>query len=184
VLHKKNIKYIVATTGLLAIYWIPKYQEIKEMLGSTQIASVTGGGFGLKLFFDLRIDSTYLAFASFITTFLLISLFNLLKKSKIDISAWRADEQTPRILMFLGTYFFIWAVGQSFMYRLVILIPVLVCIGISESYNNKINRILIVAILVTLFTARLPVTVPATGALALFSAYLLLTETRFHFRHL
>ena len=73
------------------------------------------------------------------------------------------------------TFSIIWAIGDSYIYRMVILIPVVLLLGQFKFTEFTFPNFLQSAILVTCITSLTPLVLVTTSALALFFVYLTVT---------
>ena len=154
------------------IYWSLKIQEIKAIMEATQEGSPFGTSFGLRLFASVELNPTQLFILSCISivlTGLLIKIGNLhLKeflgsKSGSEVIRWIS----PLMLTFVA----IWGSGDSFIYRMVILLPLVLMLSAKGIFEHRWSKFVISSILVTLISGRLPVTLAISSALALYFVY-------------
>ena len=161
------------------IYWSLKGHEIKAIMKATQEGSPFGTSFGLRLFASPQLNPTQIFVLCCITiglTTLLIKTGNLHlneflgSKSGTEVTRWVA----PLML----TYVAIWASGGSFIYRMVILLPLVLILSSRDVVEHRWSQFLTSSILVTLISSRLPVTIAVSSALALYFIFFVFNARR------
>jgi hypothetical protein len=175
-------RYFRVLTRLLLsvpiIYWILNLNLAKIAVQNTQLGSPSGVSFGAKLFLDVRIPALlqlfYIALL-FVAIFFLIRYFARDKSIAIQICNSRL-EAVILISVFL-TYFCIWILGQSFMYRLLLLLPALLVLVRPHNWNYSASRFLVSLVLLTSFSAKLQISIVLTGVLACVGLYLAIILT-------
>jgi hypothetical protein len=155
------------------LYWGVNSQSIPPMLSSTQSGSPYGLSFGLKLFFSQRIQVEHaLIFMSLGIVFFLfwwIKNGSELRASLVDL---KNQNSFGLIVSVLLTYVGIWCISDSFIYRMMILIPALILLT-EESYRQySWQKSVVVLILVTLITGNLSITTAVSSSLALVALYI------------
>jgi hypothetical protein len=176
-------RYLHAITRLLlalpVIYWILNYSVAKIAVQSTQLGSPLGVSFGAKLFLDVRIPLLlqFSYFALFLlSSFFLIRYFHRDKSIALKICNSRLEAVILISVFF--TYFCVWLVGQSFMYRLILLLPALLVLARPHNWNYVSSRFLVSLLLLVSFSAKLQVSIVLTSALACTCLYLTIVLTR------
>lgn len=154
------------------IYWGLKFQEIKAIMEATQGGSPFGTSFGLQLFASEQLNPTQL----FILSSIAIGLTALLiKNGKLHLKEFLDSKSGAGVIPWVSplmlTYVAVWASGDSFIYRMVILLPLVLILSAKEVFEHRWAKIAISSILVTLISSRLPVTIAVSSALALYFVY-------------
>jgi len=145
------------------IYWAINFESAFEMVKFTDRGSPNGLSFGIKHYFSSSISLIFIVF--FVLTTFVFAIFYFFRVIDLFVK----KEQTSNYLAILNslllTYVLIWALGTSYVYRLIIFIPILI-------YLNKVfmvNRSLLQLeslILLTLLTSRLSITTIFTNLIA------------------
>jgi hypothetical protein len=165
---KTNRKYLLIAFAVSAGYWLISLGDIPKMISATQSGSPHGVAFGLKLFFS---DQTTLINVGYLTT-LAILITSLWVKyfGRSFTTALESTIRDPRFTVLIPTmltYVGIWFISDSFIYRMLILLPALLIL-ISEDLLFQIwAKGLVVGILVTVLSSRLAITTAISSALAL-----------------
>jgi hypothetical protein len=154
------------------LYWGFKLQEIRGILEATQSGSPFGTSFGLRLFFSSQLNLTQISILMFITLGLGAVL---VKHSRLPLIEFMGSDPGIDVMRWVSplmlTYIAIWASGDSFIYRMLVLLPLVFILSQQGVFELLWTKIVISAILVTLITSRLPVTIAVSSALALFFIY-------------
>jgi len=165
--------------GLAVLYWLTRIHEIREIMKATQSGSPYGVSFGLKLFTNSQLSLTQLLI---LVTLTFISLYFLIKVGNRPLTEFMSQEHgsilLPWIAPIMLTYCAIWATGDSYIYRMVILIPLVLILSQREIAEFEWSKFVIVAILVTAITSRLAVTTSISSALAVYFLYVILYAWR------
>lgn len=151
------------------VYWIVNLSSAIKMLNSTQSGSALGNSFGFKLWFRPELSSLQVLFLvlCLVSGFWLAIYFIRFK----DLSQL-ADSHPSDIKLlsaYLATYSGLWLIGDSFSYRMLMFIPVLLILLKPHFLEFSSSRVLVVMILLSSFSVRLPITQAVTTALALLS---------------
>lgn len=158
--------------GLPVIYWLLKIPEVEAILKATQVGSSVGTSFGLRLFSSPNFSVTYFSVLVSIAlglTYLLIKLGNQnLQKFTMSVSGMRA---VAWIIPLMLTYTAIWATGDNFIYRMLILLPIILLLSEPKIFELDWSKFVVAAILTTAITSRLPVTLAVSSAIALYFLY-------------
>ena len=161
------------------LYWGLKIQEIKEILRVTQSGSPFGTSFGLKLFSSPQLNLVQifiLVIACLGLTYVLIRLGNQdLRDFTCSIPGIKAMLWISPLML---TYSAIWATGDSYIYRMVVLIPLVLVLSAKGIFEFRWPRIALTAILATSISSRLPVTLAVSSSLALYFIYVVFTVWR------
>lgn len=155
------------------IYWFINFNLAKVALHSTQKGSPSGSSFGARFFVDERIPRLLQGFYVLLFISLVIILITYFQRKDVSVDALCSSPTEAAIICstFI-TYFCVWLVGQSFMYRLLILLPALLVLVRPQNWSNRGTRFLVSLILVTAFTAKLQISMVLTSALAFALLYL------------
>ena len=155
------------------IYWLINFESAVQMVRFTDRGNPNGLSFGIKHYFSSSIPFIYIVIflvtTSFFAVFYFFRVINLFIKK----------EQTYNYMAILNslllTYVVIWVLGTSYVYRLIIFIPILI-------YLNKVfmvNRSLLQLeslMLLTLLTSRLSITTIYTNLIAVIFSMLLIKQ--------
>jgi len=160
--------------GGALLYWIINSSHVFQMLQATQRGSSFGASFGLSLLFRNGIDSIRFILLFVFTLGMFIFLVRA-GRSRLEsfISSTRGMQALRRIAPFMFAYSAIWVSGDSFMYRMVVFIPIILILSSFYYMDFALSNFLIVAILVTALTSRLPIAIAVSGALAIYFTYIL-----------
>jgi hypothetical protein len=133
------------------------------MVQYTQRGSPMGLSFGIKHYLSSSISFLYVAI--FLLTTVILSVFyffsvmNLLRKKE------GSANYLAVLNSLLLTYIIIWASGTSYVYRLIIFIPILIYLNKVFSVNRSLLQLQSLMIL-TLLTSRLSITTIFTNLIA------------------
>jgi hypothetical protein len=166
-------RYLLIALIFSAGYWLFKAGKILKMLDVTQNGSPYGVAFGVKLFFSNQlnlINLGYLVMIAITITALWIRSFgqNLTRNFKSSVENHRLTSLIPFLLTYVG----IWIFSDSFIYRMLILLPALLILISSEMYSHLWAKGAITLILVTVLTSRLSITTSVSSSLALVFVYI------------
>lgn len=168
------------------IYWGFKIREVGAILDVTQSGSPFGTSFGLRLFANPQLNVIQISMLICITLIFTAALIKFGNSSLVEPMQLHPDKDVIRLTSpLMLTYSAIWATGDNFMYRMVILLPLVIILSSKEISEFKWSKILVAVILVALITSRLPITLAVSSALALFFVYIvtrLLLNNSFLFR--
>jgi hypothetical protein len=136
------------------------------MLSATQDGSPHGVAFGLKLFFS---DQTSLINVGFLGTLtILITAIWIYYFGRNLTASFKSHEHRYTILIpTLLTYVGIWTFTDSFIYRMLILLPALLILISQDVLSRAWGKGLVVLILVTVLSSRLAITTAISSSLAL-----------------
>jgi len=158
--------------GISVLYWLTRTYEIREIMKATQSGSPYGVSFGLKLFTESQLTLTQILFLAVFTFFTLYFLIKAGNKSLHKfVESKNGEILLPWVAPIMLTYSAIWATGDSYIYRMVIFIPLVLILSQREIAEFEWSKFLIAAILVTAITSRLAVTTSISSALALYFLY-------------
>lgn len=166
--NNKNRIYLLFALAVSAGYWLISIGDIPKMLSATQNGSPHGVAFGLKLFFSNQlplVNSGFLIlFAFFIASNWVVAFGPSLAKSfKGSVHHPLLATLIPVLLTYLG----IWLFTDSFIYRMIILLPALLILIHEDFASLPWSRGLILLILVTVLSSRLAITTAVSSSLAL-----------------
>ena len=144
------------------------FSDIPKMLSATQNGSPHGVAFGLKLFFS---DQTTLTNVGYLTALALLitSIWVGYFRSSLSatLKSYTHDSRLSILIPALLTYVGIWFFTDSFIYRMLILLPSLLILIGEDLLSQLWVKGLVVAILVTVLSSRLAITTAISSALAL-----------------
>ena len=163
---KPRKKYLLITFVLSAGYWLSSANEIPKMLSTTQDGSPHGVAFGLKLFFSDQtslINVGYLGTLTILTTAIWIYYFGRSLTASFKSHEHRYTILIPTLLTYVG----IWTFMDSFIYRMLILLPALLILISQDLLSRTWGKGLVVLILVTVLSSRLAITTAISSSLAL-----------------
>jgi hypothetical protein len=149
------------------------------MLSATQSGSPHGVTFGFKLFFSEQtspINAGYLVLMAILIAGFWIKYF----RSSIN-AAFAASIRDPRfeiLVPTLLTYVGIWIFTDSFIYRMLILLPALLILINPDLLSHLWVKGLVVLILVSVLSSRLAITTGVSSSLALVSLFVSILYTR------
>jgi hypothetical protein len=155
------------------IYWAINFESAVQMVRFTDRGNPNGLSFGIQHYFNSSISFIYIVI--FLVTTLVFAVYYFFRVINLFIK----KEQTFSYLAILNSlllvYVVIWALGTSYVYRLIIFIPILI-------YLNKVfivNRSLLQLeslILLTLLTSRLSITSIFTNLIAVIFSMILMRQ--------
>jgi hypothetical protein len=152
-------------------YWLSNSSEAFAMIKSTQAGSLFGNSFGFKLWIS---SESKISILIFLLLFLLTMSYVVFRNLKVvDFESFaNINRSDSKILAAYSLNFFvIWLVGDSFAYRLVALVPIVIILSKRQYQDRKIGKILLVLTLTTVFTIRLSIAPVVTTCLALALLY-------------
>jgi len=163
-------KLIVCATSL---YWVGNIQNAMSMLENTQKGNPFGLSFGLRHYFNHSILWPYLII--FITVILLSTIYIFINFKSIRAIGYDNSFDKSLFNSLILTYVAIWLTGDSYVYRLVLLIPVLIFLRkvFAELSARTVLESLIVA---TMLTTKLSVTTVMTCILSLTFIFILVYQ--------
>lgn len=173
-LKKSYSRLVLTFLGAGIIYWILITPTVLQMIQATQQGSPFGLSFGLKLFWDSRLSSVQIGFLLTVTLSLLLLMIYLGNSSlRPFLKLGQQMVLFPWVLIFMFTYIAIWLFGNSFIYRLIILIPLLFLLSSKQFHNFAWAQFGVALIMTCLMVVRLPIGLSVTGALALYFIYVI-----------
>ena len=160
-------------------YWIPQIDLALKMLDATNTGWPFGRSFGLQLIWDLTWPITSFNYGIVIILLSLSLLLTYVRLSKSSLNQFILSTSGVATLYSLIpvvlTFSLIWALGDSYIYRMIILIPVVLLLGQFKFTEFAFPNFLLSAILVTCIVSLTPLVLVATSALALYFVYLTVT---------
>ena len=156
---------------LSLFYWIPQIDLALNMLNATNTGSPFGRSFGLQLIWHGEFIAIVVLSLSLLLTYVRLS------KSSLNqfITSSSGVATLYSLIPVMLTFSIIWAIGDSYIYRMVILIPVVLLLGQFKFTEFTFPNFLLSAILVTCITSLTPLVLVTTSALALYFVYLTMT---------
>ena len=176
----KRINLIPKCILVLSLfYWIPQIELALNMLNATNSGSPFGRSFGLQLIWDLTWPITSFNYGIVIILLSLSLLLTYVRLSKSSLNQFILSTSGVATLYSLIpvmlTFSLIWALGDSYIYRMIILFPVVLLLGQFKFTEFAFPNFLMSAILVTCIMSLTPLVLVATSALALYFVYLTVT---------
>lgn len=165
--------------GLSILYWLLRIHQIKEIMNVTQSGSPYGVSFGLKLF-----SHSGLTFAQILilATLTIVSVGFLIQSGNIALNEFIGSKNNdillPWLVPIMLTYSAIWFTSDSYIYRMVIFIPLVLILSRRATAEFEWSKFVIAAILVTAVSSRLAITTAISSALALYFIYVSLYAWR------
>ena len=155
------------------IYWMINFQNAFNMLEFTDKGSPLGLSFGFQYYLNSSIPTQFLLV--FIVLTLLFFTYFILKNVSLHKELSELSTSPHILNSLLITYVATWAFGQSYIYRLVVMLPIL--LYIIKVFDKSKNRIFLeVFIVVTLLTSKLVITTILTSSLALIFSFIILSQ--------
>jgi hypothetical protein len=152
-------------------YWIPQINLALSMLNATNMGSPFGRSFGLQLIWHGETIVIVVLSLSLLLTYVRLSKSSL---NQFILSSSGVATLYSLIPVML-TFSIIWAIGDSYIYRMIILIPIVFLLGQFKFTEFAFPKFLVSAILVTCITSLTPLVLVTTSALALYFVYLTVT---------
>jgi hypothetical protein len=155
------------------VYWSINFESAVQMVRFTDKGNPNGLSFGIKHYFGSSISFIYIVI--FLVTTSLFAVFYFFRVINLFIKKEQTSNYMAILNSLLLTYVVIWVLGTSYIYRLIIFIPILI-------YLNKVfmvNRSLLQLeslILLTLLTSRLSITTIYTNLIAVIFSMLLIKQ--------
>jgi hypothetical protein len=151
------------------VYWIVNLPSAIKMLNSTQSGSALGNSFGFKLWFRPELSSLQVLFLVLFSVFGFWLAVYFIRFKDFSELANSHPSDIKLLSAYLATYGCLWLIGDSFSYRMLMFIPVLLILLKPHFLEFSTSRVLVVMILLSSFSVRLPVTQAVTTVLALLS---------------
>ena len=153
---------------LSLLYWIPQIDLALSMLNATNVGSPFGRSFGLQLIWYGEL------IAIVVLSLALLLAYVRLGKSSLSqfIQSSSGVATLYSLIPVMLSFSLIWAIGDSYIYRMIILIPVVLLLGQFKFTEFTFPNFLLSAILVTCITSLTPLVLVTTSALALYFVYL------------
>jgi hypothetical protein len=159
---------------LSLLYWIPQIDLALKMLNTTNYGNQFGYSFGFKL---LWYSTYFYGVAIVVLSISLLLIYVRLSKSSLNqfILSSRGVVTLYSLIPVMLTFSLIWAIGDSYIYRMIILIPIVLLLGQFKFTEFAFPNFLLSAILVTCITSLTPLALVTTSALSLYFVYLSVT---------
>jgi hypothetical protein len=155
------------------IYWAINFESAVQMVRFTDKGNPNGLSFGIKHYFSSSISFMYIVI--FLITTFVFAVFYFFRVMDLLIK----KEQTSNYLAILNslllTYVVIWALGSSYVYRLIIFIPIIIYLNKVFMVNLPLLQ-LESLILLTLLTSRLSITTVFTNLMAVTFSMILIRQ--------
>ena len=180
VFHWRRIRFEIRIVAIFPfIYLISLVHKIKPIIEATQQGSPLGISFGAKL----SVNSQLSTFQSlFLISVSLVFFFFLVRSTEGNLRLFMRSALGMKALTWISplmlTYCLIWAISESFMYRMVILVPVVMILSKPEIFEFKWPKLILTAILVTCITSTMPIAIAVSSALALYFIYVVFMSRR------
>lgn len=155
------------------IYWLIYRDNALNMLESTQKGSPFGLSFGLIHYINGSISWTNLTL--FLSVIFAICSILLIRFKLMDFIPLKNSLDRCLLNSLMLTYFTIWVMGDSYIYRLILVIPILVMLR-KVIPQVKARNLLETLIIATMLTSKLTVTTIMTSFLAIVFAIILIHE--------
>lgn len=153
----------------IAIYFIANIAGFREIASASQPGSALGASFGFKLFMSSQLSHSQLLLLLLISCSITVLLIMKLNNSlEFFMGSSVGQKALPWLLPIMSTYFGVWALTESYIYRLVILLPLVLLLSKEEVSKYSWSKLMRASILVTVITSRLPITIAITSALAIY----------------
>jgi hypothetical protein len=148
-------------------YWVLNIGNAFSMIKQTAVGS--------PLSINGRIPLVSLFLLLSLVFFLVVKYVNMIKTYRIETLVNSLDREVFYSLML--TYIFIWSVGTNYIYRLVILIPIMFYIS-KSSIPSKLKSNILALFLATFITSGLTVNTVLTSTIALIFIYIVVMSTK------
>ena len=153
-----------------------RVDEIRAMLQATQRGSSSGLSFGFKL---LAFNNMSLIYSVTLFLLSLIFLIWLVKFAKSDLERLIEDSQGREVLRsispYMMTYAVIWIFGDSFIYRMVILLPIVLFLSKPQVNEFQWPKIIQSAILVTCLSGKTSAILVTSSVMSLYFIFVVIT---------
>ena len=149
-------------------YWFYFHENALRMVEYTQKGSRIGLSLGLKHYLDSTIKPEYLLLIFILIV--ILSVYFLLRSKLFDQNLYRESTDLIILNALFLTYVSIWIFGISFIYRLIIFIPII--IFLNKTIREETPRIMLQSgMILSMLTSKLLITTVFTSILAIvFSA--------------
>jgi hypothetical protein len=157
-------------------YWAFRLDEIRALLGATQQGSLAGLSFGFKL-----LAFTEMSWLHRVTLFVLSLIFFLMLLNFTKFHLVLLIEGTcgvsilRKISPYMMTYSLLWIIGDSFVYRMIMLLPIVIYLGREEVSQFQWPRMIQSAIIVTSLSSKTPAILISSSALSLYFIFIFFT---------
>ncbi len=173
ILMGKNLhRFTICFLLIPVLYWVINFESARKAVISTQSGSPFGVSFGAQLLMSSQLTISSIIEYCIYTVFTLCMVIFLYHR-KLN-SSWRCEMthlESTIVTSSVLSYSFIWLGGESFVYRMLALLPALVVLARSYSGPNENSSLLVAFIIASSMTSRLQISIAITSALALFAVY-------------
>ncbi len=173
ILMGKNLhRFTICFLLIPVLYWVINFESARKAVISTQSGSPFGVSFGAQLLMSSQLTISSIIEYCIYTVFTLCIVIFLYHR-KLN-SSWRCEMthlESTIVTSAVLSYSFIWLGGESFVYRMLALLPALVVLARSYSGPNENSSLLVAFIIASSMTSRLQISIAITSALALFAVY-------------
>ena len=173
ILMRKKLRKITIIFLLFPVlYWVINFESARKAVISTQSGSPFGVSFGAQLITSSQLSTSSIIEYCIYTVFTLCIIVALYHR-KFN-SSWRCDMtmlDSTIVASSVLSYSFVWLGGESFVYRMLSLLPALVVLARSYPRLNEDSSLIVAFIIASSMTARLQISIAITSALALFAVY-------------
>lgn len=150
-------------------YWALNWERVRTSLQATQTGDPFGSSFGAKLLLHQNVQPHQFVFLLlFSITLATIYISALVKYSEVLSSNFFTEFDSSVLIATIGTYLSVWLIGDSFSYRLLIFLPIILLLSRPTNVSNPISILLVFVLLATVWTIRLPITLAISNACGIF----------------
>lgn len=176
ILNFKRIKCLPKTLFFTSfIYWGLRTELLFLMLKSTDVGSPFGYSFGLKLVWSNQLPYHY---TILVLIMIVLLFFTFIKFGKSSFETFVISESDMKILNFITpfllTYFCIWIIGDSYIYRLLILLPIILELSKPSIFEFEFPKYILSILLCLCIVSLTPFGIVITSSLALYFVYIML----------
>jgi hypothetical protein len=170
---RKNLRKIAIYFLLIpVVYWVFNFESARVAVISTQSGSPFGVSFGAKLLISSQLSFSWIleyCIYTLVTLCILIILHRreLHSYGRCNLTLLESSVVASSLL----SYSLVWLGGESFVYRMLLLLPAVMILARPNSSPKGNSFVLIAFIIASSMTSRLQVSIAITSALALFSVY-------------
>jgi hypothetical protein len=166
--NRFNKRYMLSAFVLSAGYWANNMHEIPKMLSATENGSPYGVSFGLKLFFSDQISLPHVGYLAILAIAIAsVWIYCFSRSLFASIRSLVLDDRLTILIPLLLTYVGVWMFSDSFIYRMLILLPALLILVNKDLLVQPWVKGLVILVLVTALSSRLAITTAISSSLAL-----------------
>jgi hypothetical protein len=173
ILMRKNLHKITIYFLLIpVVYWMVNFESARTAVTSTQSGSPFGVSFGAKLLISPKLTLPWIIEYCIYTvmTLCLVIILHRRELSSYGRNSFTLLESSVVISSVLS-YSLVWFGGESFVYRMLSLLPAVLILARSNPRLKGNSSVLVAFTIACSMTSRLQISIAITGALALFSLY-------------